>query len=271
MRIATYNLWNSTFDWERRLYAAMEELAMLDADVVGMQEAPTHAPGGRAFTDFLRDRTNYPHALHVAYPVEPDESGRPEGLAFLSKLPLEDVRFNWEDEAATANNWAAKVVVDWHGASLGIANVHLDWEQAASRERHMDRIVQELIYECGCQHDILCGDFNEDVDSPVSEFLEARESSAGRGAQWRDLARSWHSALGEAAPVTVDFTGNPRWKGQTVDSAPARFDRIYLRSGESSRDLRVVRAGLFGKAPSNRFGIVPSDHYGVFVDLEVPA
>jgi hypothetical protein len=32
---------------------------------------------------------------------------------------------------------------------------------------------------------------------------------------------------------------------------------------------QVIASGLFGREPANRFGIVPSDHYGVFIDLEL--
>jgi hypothetical protein len=31
----------------------------------------------------------------------------------------------------------------------------------------------------------------------------------------------------------------------------------------------VIGAGLFGNAPANSLGIVPSDHYGVYVDLDL--
>jgi hypothetical protein len=75
-------------------------------------------------------------------------------------------------------------------------------------------------------------------------------------------------AFGEATPITLDFLGNPRRLGEKVHQSPTRVDRIYLRSRRSSRKLRVRRAGLFGKEPANLSGIIPSDHYGVFVDLE---
>jgi endonuclease/exonuclease/phosphatase family metal-dependent hydrolase len=271
VRIATYNLWNSTFNWSQRLAAIVDELAFLDADIVAMQEAPTNATDTQSFVDFFREHTRYPHALHLEYPEEPEEGVRTEGLALLSKLPFTDAWVSWQDDRVTGNNWAVKVVVEWRGTSLGITNVHLDWEQEVSREQHVVHIVRELIDKRPCAYDILCGDFNDDVDSLVARFLEGQASIAACNTQWRDLAHEGHEAMGEAAPITLDFLGNPRWAGEKVDQAPARYDRIYLRSGAASRELRVLRAGLIGKEPANRSNVVPSDHYGVFVDLEEPA
>ena len=267
MRIATYNLWNSTVSWAQRLAAIAEELTVLDADVVAMQEAPTQATDKQSLIDFFRENTPYPNGLHLKYPEEPDEGDSPEGLAILSKRPVEPVWSSWEDDRATANNWAAKAVVDCCGASLSVTNVHLDWEHRASHEQHIAEIVRDVTEKCPCDHDILCGDFNDDVDSRVARFLAGEVSIAGSSTQWRDLAHAWHAVLGEVAPITVNFAGNP-WRAETGDEVPARFDRIYLRSGKSSRNLRVVRAGLFGKERANSLGIVPSDHFGVFVDLK---
>jgi endonuclease/exonuclease/phosphatase family metal-dependent hydrolase len=43
LRIATYNIWNSTLNWPQRVAALAEELVILDADIVALQEAPTQA------------------------------------------------------------------------------------------------------------------------------------------------------------------------------------------------------------------------------------
>ena len=174
MRIATYNLWNSTVSWAQRLAAIAEELTVLDADVVAMQEAPTQATDKQSLIDFFRENTPYAYGVHLNYPEEPAEGDRPEGLAFLSKLPNEAVWSSWEDDRATANNWAAKAVVDCCGASLGVTNVHLDWEHRASREQHIAEIVRDVTEKCPCDHDILCGDFNDDVDSLVARFPRRR-------------------------------------------------------------------------------------------------
>jgi len=268
LRIATYNIWNSAENWGQRLAAIVEELSILDADIVALQEAPTEAAEGLPLAQFLREQTAYPHVLHLPYPGPADKREWPEGLAFLSKHPLQDVRVNWEDSHPTDNSWAARIIVGWQGGSLGITNVHLDWRHATSRERHIVQVVRELIDARPCDVDVLCGDFNDDGDALVLRFLEGRAPIDGYGTCWRDLALAWHASRGEAPPITLDFEGNPRWKPKKIAAPSKRFDRIYLRCGEPGREPPVLRAGLFGKDPANSLDIVPSDHYGLFVDLD---
>ncbi|HZO27201.1 MAG TPA: endonuclease/exonuclease/phosphatase family protein [Chloroflexota bacterium] len=270
MRITTYNIWNAKRNWSKRLAAIVEELAALDADVVALQEVPVEAAPGLPIDRYFREHTSYPHVLHLPYPGPADKREWPEGLAFLSKLPIENVRINWADDQPTDNSWAARILVCQADSSLSITNVHLDWRHAASRERHIVRIVRDLIDARPCDVDLLCGDLNDDSDAPVLQFLDGRASLDGYRTRWRDLAAEWHAARGESPPVTLDFEHNPRWKSMTIANPSKRVDRIYLRTAEPASPPNTLRVGLFGKHPTNRLGIIPSDHYGLFVDLDVP-
>jgi maltose 6'-phosphate phosphatase len=273
-RIATYNLWNSTFNWEQRLAAIVDELHALAADVVLMQEAPNEVSQGRSLAAYFEAESRYRHVLHLAYDVPPDNGERPEGLALLSHFPLRDIWTNWGRGSTTHNNWAARVAIEvpgqMSGRTLGITNVHLDWEHENRRVQGIVDIVENLIEHHPADTELLCGDFNDSEDGRVAAYLEGRIQIEGAGA---NLATSWQdvvaSSVGLAiAPVTLDFVGNPRWKDVPVHERPGRFDRIYLRSASGQPAPRVTATGLFGHQPANRFGIVPSDHYGVFVDLE---
>jgi maltose 6'-phosphate phosphatase len=268
MRIATYNVWNAKANWARRLAALAEELRLLAADVVALQEAPVEASPGLPLAAYLREYTAYSHVVHLPYPGPADRREWPEGLAFLSHQPLADVQVNWADGQPTENSWGARVILSWHGINLGVMTVHLDWRHAASRERHIVRIVRDLINARPCDVDILCGDFNDDGDAPVLRFLAGEAALEGYTARWRDLAAEWHTARGEAAPVTLDFEHNPRWRTKTITDPSKRFDRVYLRAAPGY-EPRVTHAGLFGKEPANSLGLVPSDHYGLVVDLEL--
>src|SRR5262245_39550901 len=137
MRVATYNLWNSPVDWERRLAAIVEELRALSADVVALQEAPTEATPGRSLAAYLEAETGYLEVRHAPYPqVEDDaDDDRPEGLAVLSRLPLGTVWTSWADGVTTDNNFAAKLHAEIGGTSVGFTNVHLDWQDAGKRVR----------------------------------------------------------------------------------------------------------------------------------------
>src|SRR5205823_4883675 len=153
-------LWNDRFAWDQRLVGMVEVLTHVDADVVAIQEAPTRVTATQTFVSYFRTRMGYPHGLHLPYPDEPDAGERPEGLAFLSRLPFQQVRTSWENAGATGNGWAARVTVEWRGGTLGITNVRLAWQHATSRQQQIVRIVHDLMGASPCDHDVLCGDFN---------------------------------------------------------------------------------------------------------------
>jgi endonuclease/exonuclease/phosphatase family metal-dependent hydrolase len=233
-----------------------------------MQEAPTEASPGRPLASYLEAETGYPHVLHLAYDVEPDEGERPEGLALISRLPWRDLWTNWAHGATTDNNWAMKVVIETPGRRLGITNVHLDWEHPDARMRGIAAILAGVVERHPADVELLCGDFNDYEDGPVAALLEGRARfEAAEAAPWLDAVVDQVGR--NAAPVTLDFAGNPRWKDAPMTGRPGRFDRIYVRSASRDRMPQVIASGLFAREPANRFGIVPSDHYGVFVDLEL--
>jgi endonuclease/exonuclease/phosphatase family metal-dependent hydrolase len=267
LRLATYNIWNARANWPRRLAALVEELGALNADLVAMQEVPFEASPGAPIDRFFREQTAYPQVLYVPYPGPADRREWPEGLAFLSNLALEDLRVNWAGGQPTENSWGARAAMRWQGISLGITTVHLDFRHAESRERHIMRIVRDLIDAHPSDLDILCGDFNDDGDAPLLRFLEGRADLHGYRTAWRDLAVEWHAARGERPPVTLDFQHNPRWKAKNITAPSKRFDRIYLRTSEGVTAPRILGVGRFGDVPVNSGNVVPSDHYGLYADL----
>ncbi len=264
MRVATYNLWNSPADWERRLAASLDELRTLSADLVALQEAPTEARPGCSLAAYLEAGTGYLEVRHMPCPEDEDDDDRPEGLGVLSRHPLGPVWTSWADGAATDNNFAAKVHVEIGGTIVGFTSVHLDWEDPRKRAQAIADIVS-----WGERHpaeiEILCGDFNDPDDGPVAAYLEAGPGPSTRS--WQDAVVC--SVGRTAAPMTLDPLRNPRWAGTVVTERPARFDRIYLRGSAGRPAPRIAASGQFGREPANRLGLVPSDHYGVFVDLEL--
>ena len=247
----------------------MAELVTLDANVIALQEAPDEARAGEPLAEHLRRHTGYPHALHRAYPPEPDDDERPEGLALLSRLPVHSVSTSWDGGRATANSWALRAALGWDRAAIGLTTVHLDYRGTAGREAAIVSMVDDLIGREPSEYEILCGDFNDHPDSGIGRYLEGRAELDGSQTEWRDLAVEGHARAGELAPTTIGFRrGNPRLQVFAPEGLYARFDRIYLRKGAASDDLTVERAGLLGTEPRTSEGFTPSDHHGVFVDLE---
>lgn len=269
MRIATFNIWNSPLNWTQRRYAIADEIKRIAADFVLIQEAPIQAEAGLLTVDFLRTETDFTHAIHLEESLKPEDGEWPEGLAMLSECPLDNVKANWETGRDTANNWAMRVIATWRGLTISLTNVHLDWKSEQGRQEEIVRILEQLVEPADCDLDIIAGDFND--DSAITSFLEGRTAIAGKVTTWRDLVAEACAAAGETVHPTLDPGSNPRWKDEEIKEEPRRFDRIYLRSNTEGARPIVVGSGIFGKEPRNRFGIVPSDHYGVYVDIEIPS
>ena len=232
-----------------------------------MQEAPSQVLGDRSFVQFFKETTIYQEVLHLDYPGDLEEDLRPEGLAVLSRLPIRDVRTNWENNALTENNWAVRVTLECSDVSLSLTNVHLDWENARSRHRYISRIVSELIDSRSSDYDILCGDFNEGSQGMISQLLGRQTTMQDYKTQWTDLAVLAYSASGQSPPSTLISNINPREGSVDGETSERRFDRIYSRARDGA-EPKVSGAGLFGMGTSDRM-IVPSDHYGVYVDLDL--
>jgi maltose 6'-phosphate phosphatase len=269
MRLVTYNLWNARIRWSERLDAASEELARLDADVVALQEvvARVGEHDGRDAARYIAEQCGYDHIETRLYPDDPEE-----GLAFLSKVPLRVAEAGWDTSLPALQNCGLRARVSVGGTEVAITNVHLDWENIAAREAQTSQILEwiEARSEKGC-YEVLCGDFNCAPDTSVYRFLMGQQTLRGKGvAPWHDLARYHAERSGRSPEPTLDFWGNPRWQGAPTLDIPVRVDLILLQDvfGRGLPYPRVPDAGVFGTVPTPRAQVVPSDHYGVYADLD---
>ena len=113
---------------------------------------------------------------------------------------------------------------------------------------------------------LLCGDFNEGSQGAISQMLQQQTTMQDYNTQWTDLAVLAYSALGQSPPSTLISNIDSSEGTLDGESSDRRFDRIYLRANDKA-EPRVSGAGLFGMGSNGRM-IVPSDHYGVYVDID---
>jgi endonuclease/exonuclease/phosphatase family metal-dependent hydrolase len=134
----------------------------------------------------------------------------------------------------------AEVLIE--GRPLLVANTHLAWRPKMIVERKA-QVLLAAIERQGAAHDakILCGDFNDDPDSPA-------------------LRAVLESGLGFHGVYTLCRSDDPgfRWSRQNPDQ---RIDYIFSAGALVPQDCAVVFNG------GNRLGFA-SDHFGVFCNLE---
>jgi endonuclease/exonuclease/phosphatase family metal-dependent hydrolase len=238
--VLTLNLWNVSEPLAPRMTALAAGLKTLRPDIVCLQEIELDPRTRRRQSAFAAE------SCGLIYAVDRDQ------LSILSRFPVErsesialpDVP---EDEPRQA--LFADMRID--GRPVLVANTHLSWrlEWLAERKAQADVLLPAIERFGAPDATILCGDFNDDPDSPA--VLAVRDSAIG----FRDC----YAETGPDEPGLTWVRKNPYVHPSTTRDQ--RIDYIFAAGGLVAKDCTVVFDG------NNGLGLA-SDHYGVFCTFE---
>ncbi|HTQ84012.1 MAG TPA: endonuclease/exonuclease/phosphatase family protein [Pseudolabrys sp.] len=239
--VLTLNLWNISEPLTPRMAALEAGLKALRPDIICLQEVAMHPGTSQRQSLFAARTCGLPHA------VDNDQ------LSILSRFPIE----RWQsvtlpevpdDEPRQA--LLADMLID--GRPLLVANTHLAWrlEWLAERKTQVDVLLAAIERHGPAEAMILCGDFNDDPDSPALRAVLAR-------------SLGFRDAYAVCRPTDPGMT----WSRQNPYVHPStmrdqRVDYIFSAGALSPRECSVVFAPPAGLA---------SDHYGVFCKFEFRA
>ena len=256
MRIATYNVWKSDIGMPARVKHIIESISNANADIIGFQEMTSCV-----WTSIIHEM-NPP--FYCFYEYENDD----EGLAFISKYPIENTYFlNMQRENKSD---ALFILVKANAQRIGIANFHLTWDSALKREHEIVNLEKYMCDQYALNdYQIILGDMNCNEQSNVYHFLHGDQSLLNEVCvpSWIDLGTvkcTDHDGL--TGKYTVDYQNNPRWKKEKVFLSPVTYDRIFLRCKYSPT---ISKKFIFGEKVYNETGYSASDHYGVCVDFDM--
>lgn len=119
IKIVTFNLRHDADRWLERRKLVRAGLARENADVIALQEVALPIQQAQLIADDLNDELG--SLLYQPY-VQPKWSGEPEGIGFLSKLPVIDYGFIHLPEGGRV---AQRIRVSKGGSTLDIINTHL--------------------------------------------------------------------------------------------------------------------------------------------------
>lgn len=256
LRFATYNIWNDSGQ-EKRAARILKELYATRADIVGLQEVTENF-----YKDFLCSDTVFLHRIFFPY------KGEDEGLAIISKYPLEEVFFlHSSPEFARSNALNAHFCIN--GLRFSVTNVHLPWDSVRQQEKQItatDRYIH--LQENTADFYILLGDFNGNLNSSVHRYLIGGQTIDGMESHlyWDDLQSAYCARTGAPITATLDFVRNPRWRNKENISIPMVADRIYVM--ESWNEIALKEFKIFGTEESVENGLCASDHYGILAELK---
>jgi len=256
LRVVTLNLLNDLTDWPLRAALIVAELNALQPDLIALQEVVLPDNTAQWIADQLGG-----YSLHLT--PKTGGRGRHEGLAILSRLPVEaPAGFSFEHQGRVAQ----RVIVQYAGQPWIFANAHLYWHPIDDRTRRAE--VQALI-EWLPSPAILCGDFNAEPHYASISMVRQRFQSAYAVANGHEpdytcptpLYRGpapRHAARRAALRVAgwLDRRRNEMWRG-TVDY-------IFVDPAIEVRECRLA----FDRPAQHNRRIYPSDHFGLMATLQ---
>jgi len=246
MRVVTLNLRSDANRWIARYPLVIDILHALNADVIALQEVRLNIEQHILVRDALNQRLA--NSVYHCSLCKDWFSPHILANAILSRLPiLEEERI----ELTNGYRTAQRILVEWHGTAINIANTHLHHKPARSENIRLIQ-MQEVLTWLASQNTacILAGDMNA---RPHSETIQTAKRAFA----------STYEAIHQTEPEQT-FPTPLRAKEQL---RPRTIDYIFY----DDQHLRVVDAGLVAAQPHpDDQWLFASDHYGLFADVVTP-
>jgi len=266
IRVATWNVWGRLGPWEGRWPAIVDELRALDADVIALQE--TWRDEQRTQAHLLADELGYSQWAH-------EDVEQVGGIAIVSRLPLIAKR-RLDLQYSGYGEWPGTALIAGVEADFGIFDVACVVEygtifrvlgssaSSAGRLLAYRVIVEELTTRDRNIPPVLLGDLNATPYDEDMRVVTGKVPEAGVGLVFSD---AWETLHGPEGGWTFDMRDNP-WLQGTPPGGRYRIDHVLAAvSPDYLRSWRVEDAGRFGLEEHD--GVVASDHYGIYADLEL--
>ncbi len=253
--VATWNVQWQFGEWQQRQQPILETLRTLDADIITLQETWLDQ------VDELAAQLDYDSTWAGRPPRRDGNIGF--GNAVLSRWPITRREHCFlEDASGRKYRSCVHGQVQAPFGTVPVFTTHLDFAIDGSSVRHMQLATASEFIETFADGDlvpILTGDMNAVPDSDEIRTLTGRSAPHIDGRAWTD---SWEVA-GDGPGITWS-SDNPYLKAPTWPNR--RLDYVLVATPRENRPVgNPQRAWLFGEEPVD--GVVPSDHYGVAVEI----
>ena len=251
MRIATYNIWNSSRGMPHRKKQIINEIDNTKADIIGLQEVT------KEIYEYLEEeltmfRYSYFHEFATEY----------KGLALFSKNKLKNNRYI---ENAILSTFK------FNDETITVINIHLPWDSVLQREKLIIEIIK-VSTKVESDYTFLLGDFNDfnGLDnSSIHHYITGQRTLNSTEAEpyFYDLAEIYAEFTGKSPAKTLDLRNNPRWQGKQYAATSGRVDRIYYKEPFPKPFPLLKSVSIFGLEVNSESHYCASDHYGVLVEL----
>lgn len=271
MKIGTYNILYARYDWKNRTQSLCNELRRVALDIVTLQEVHEnyeHYSSGRMI-EYVAKEAGYKYFIWD-FPPDRDNTS---GLGFLSNYPISKIKKTWIENSSDPIAGSIQITVDAARVVYCITNTHVSRNKGTFHAERQIVNLNDWINRNRSASEIhfLLGDFNFTAESNVHNFLCGKQSLFEKDADWIDIGEQYAKRIGKQPEDTVDPVNNPRWIDYERDyiNGPMRFDWILVKENWKIRNtIKINDFQRFGDKILGENGVIPSDHYGVFVDFD---
>ncbi len=285
LRVITLNFWGVESPLDRRIELAVRQLRALAADVVCMQEVrPMDGVSGRTNAEVIAEQLGMHAHYAKASEWKAGDGGMPkagqEGLAIISRAPLEDARTLALPGSRTPDTrmlLSGRVATD--GGPIWVHTTHLNYrlDDGVAREKQVlaiDDAVRGFGRDNTSAPQILCGDFNATPDSDEIRFLRGLTTLDGRRTHWQD---AWLRLHRECQPGDGPSEGIT-WSSENEFTRPLRsldidrrIDYVFVtsRKKDGRATIHASQVVMTDREGQGAESVCASDHYGVLADVQV--
>jgi len=246
LRIATLNLEQNHKCWQARRELIVQQLDELRPAMLALNEIHLPEQTGRWLQRSAAERLNTRYALLQQSKVGDDSRTEAEGL--LTRYPVtETASLDYRSHNCVA--LAARFEIDGRLLDVYVTHLIAARVEDSVRQYQVGQLREWIRTRVDADFSVVCGDFNATPDQPSIRLM----SGAFRPTQTQPTA---FTPLQEPGGSPT----HPEWE---------RFDRCidYVWVTES---IKVQASGLcFNRAAPDSPTLWPSDHVGVWADLEL--
>lgn len=245
-RVVTLNLEQDHKRWQARRELIADQLCALKPDVLALNEVCVPLQSARWLQTVLKERTGVEYALVQQTRV--NGLAPVEAEALLTRFPVRETG-NLDYRVRDMVALVARVIVDGRPLDVYVTHLYMSRGADALRLYQAQQLLSWIDSRNGVAARIVCGDCNATLDTPSAALMATRFRPS-------QTAPTAFTPLADASGAV----SHPYWP---------RMDRCidYIWFSES---LNVVDSGVcFNQASPTDASLWPSDHAGVWADLEI--
>lgn len=269
LTIATLNVWNKNFEWEKRLPIIIGELKKINADIIGLQEVLRDGEENTA--EKIASELKGQYSTYF-YP-EVEEAQKTSGVAILTKMnPKVSHNFRYSryfnDQGDSGNKIFGCLEYDLGGKrKLFVGNTWMALSEAAQirAAREINYFIKESLSVGENDVVAIMGDMNNISNKPI-EVLKNLEIGK--------LVDGYEQVNGKSDIVTWPTNEEffiHSWKakhpGKEIDFEILKRQVDYILVKKSPY-VKINTCKIFAENPDSN-GIYASDHVGLVCTIEI--